>query len=135
MKPGLPLSTVEENVALRTEPEPNSGCWLWRGAVNHAGYGMMYVGEYRMRLAHRAIYLASGRTIPAGTELDHLCRVRLCVNPDHLEPVTHVENVQRASRRKVLCIRGHALDGKQRHGSRRRPHRSIARLATETVSA
>ena len=66
--------------------------------------------------AHRYVYLTSGHEIPEGLELDHLCRNRRCVNPDHLEPVTKSENMRRAApfQERVasgLCLRGHPLDG------------------------
>ena len=70
--------------------EPNSGCWLWAGADNGVGYG-----KYRGKYAHRVAYEAARGAIPEGMFLDHLCRVRCCVNPDHLEPVTNVENIRR----------------------------------------
>ncbi len=76
-------------------PEPNSGCWLWIGSVlARRGYGRIGVRgkEY---LAHRLVYEMLVGPVPEGLELDHKCRVTCCVNPDHLEPVTHLENVRR----------------------------------------
>jgi hypothetical protein len=66
-------------------------CWLWTGPLNHSGYG-----ANGGKAAHRVVYLRLVGPIAAGMELDHLCRVRHCVRPDHLEPVTHSENVRRA---------------------------------------
>lgn len=66
-------------------------CWLWRGARTRNGYGMLSVNQ-RATYAHRISYELHKDAIPVGMELDHLCRVRHCVNPDHLEPVTHREN-------------------------------------------
>ncbi len=73
--------------------EPNSGCWLWAGFIHPKnGYG-----SYRMNGrtcgAHRASYELHVGPIPDGYDLDHLCRVRSCVNPSHLEPVTRRENL------------------------------------------
>jgi len=68
-------------------------------------------------LAHRASYEAFVGPIPAGLTLDHLCRTPLCVNPWHLEPVTHKENLARGrhpNREKVECRYGHPLDGTTR---------------------
>lgn len=81
-------------------PEPNSGCWLWLGELNSAGYGRISQGSNhngtRVRsLAHRVSYELAKGPIPEGLELDHLCRVRCCVNPGHLEPVTRSENNRR----------------------------------------
>lgn len=80
-------------------PEPNSGCWLWTGGHNGDGYGVYRVQTERGGVtvrAHQAAYLASHGTVPAGLEIDHLCRVRGCVNPQHLEAVTHAVNMQRS---------------------------------------
>lgn len=72
-----------------------SGCWLWTGAVDpQTGYGRMYVEPSTLG-AHRVAYLLLVGDIPEGQQLDHLCRVRRCVRPDHLEPVTQRENLLR----------------------------------------
>ncbi len=76
-------------------PEPNSGCWLWYGTINtQTGYGVISAGRKKL-LAHRISYEMTYGPIPVGLEIDHLCRVRSCVNPEHLEAVTHQENVRR----------------------------------------
>lgn len=67
-----------------------NGCWIWKGYVAKHGYG--YQGRVP---AHRAVYIEHRGVIPPGLDLDHLCRVRACVNPDHLEPVTRAENLRR----------------------------------------
>lgn len=100
-------------------PEPNSGCWLWTGTVNPGGYGC--VGFHKKtRGAHKVSYLLKHGTIPDGMDLDHLCRVRSCVNPDHLEPVTRSENLRRgeagdnlarAALSKTHCPAGHPYSG------------------------
>ena len=96
----------------RVLPEPNSGCWLWIGKLNDAGYGT----AWRDQRVHRLNYERFKGKIPLGLELDHLCRVRCCVNPDHLEAVTHMENCQRGDagkstgaqqRAKTYCPQGH----------------------------
>lgn len=94
-------------------PEPNSGCWLWLCAVNPEGYGVVGF-EGKVWLAHRRSYVRSGKIIPDGLQLDHLCRVRSCVNPDHLEPVTNKENNERTlriikARARTHCNKGHEL--------------------------
>lgn len=66
-------------------------CLIWPGSVNHAGYGRCWGGQ-----AHRVAYERVYGPIAEGLELDHLCRQRDCVNPDHCEPVTHAENTRRA---------------------------------------
>jgi hypothetical protein len=97
---GAPFRNVDPLTRMRDLwQEDESGCWLWTGCVDRIGYGTVWWNGTQR--AHRAVYLLSGRTIPEGTELDHLCNRRHCVNPDHLEPVTHSENVRRGYQRRV----------------------------------
>ncbi len=89
-----------------------SGCWLWLGPnrnYNHAGkdYGCLTY-KNKTYTAHRFIYELVVEKIPTGMELDHICCVKLCVNPDHLQIVTHRENIQ--AKFDDYCIRGHKLD-------------------------
>jgi hypothetical protein len=70
-------------------------CWIWLGTINSKGYGMIGKGLVGSPSAHRRMYEERIGLVPDGKELDHLCRVRACVNPAHLEPVTHRENVRR----------------------------------------
>lgn len=86
-----------------------AACWLWDGALWANGYGKTAQRLYGTRLAHRVIYLSSGREIPEGLDLDHLCRVRRCVNPEHLEPVNRSVNLQRGHEARDTCKRGHDL--------------------------
>ena len=78
-----------------------SFCWLWQGGVNKTtgyGKGFRLANE---ELAHRVAYALVKGYIPDGLELDHLCRNRRCVNPDHLEAVTHTVNVRRGAQTKL----------------------------------
>lgn len=75
--------------------EGPEGCWLWTGALNTDGYGCFRYEEVA-RGAHRVAYATFVGPIPEGLELDHLCGVRRCCNPLHLEPVTRTENIRRA---------------------------------------
>lgn len=70
-------------------------CWLWTDAPNNSGYGTFSVGAVPVG-AHRMSWLLDGRDLDADMQLDHLCRVRLCVRPTHLEQVTAAENLARA---------------------------------------
>lgn len=74
-------------------------CWLWRGWINAKGYGHFGVNNRLTVKAHRWSYEQLVGPIPHGLTLDHLCRVRNCVNPAHLEPVTRAVNISRRDTR------------------------------------
>jgi hypothetical protein len=77
-------------------------CWIWKGKLQPTGYAQTYDAETgRYPLAHRWVYEKERGPIPAGLELDHLCEVPACVNPDHLEPVTSAENTRRSRAAKL----------------------------------
>lgn len=82
------------------------GCWLWIGAKLNDGYGLRK-REGRTWLAHRDAYEHLVGPIPDDLETDHLCRVRECCNPAHLELVTHAENLRRRSEAQTHCKHGH----------------------------
>ena len=89
------------------------GCIVYVGYLNRCGYGQITSQGRYFGMTHRIIYEAMVEPIPDGLELDHLCRNRACVNPDHLEPVTHQVNTLRGetvssiNARKTHCKRGH----------------------------
>src|SRR3990167_5108101 len=89
-------------------PEPNSGCWLWVGSLNRGGYAQIR-NNYTQKMAHRFAYEMFVGPIPKDMQLDHLCRVRCCVNPRHLEPVSARENKKRGEQgdMKKYCGSGH----------------------------
>lgn len=88
-----------------------SGCHVWTGGKTLGGYGNFgYETAHRggkQDLAHRWIYEHTVGPIPAGYDIDHLCRNRACVNVEHLEPVTRQENIRRAAAAKTACPAGH----------------------------
>jgi hypothetical protein len=89
-----------------------TGCWEWQGHVNrNTGYGTFRIGQEKRGPAHRRGWELLRGPIAADLQLDHLCRVRHCVNPDHLEPVPAEVNMQRAYAARTECKRGHPYPG------------------------
>jgi len=110
-----PDETLMERCLNKIQVDTKTGCWEWGAYRNSDGYGVMgYLG--RVQTAHRYTYIAKYGNIPVGTEIDHLCRNRGCVNPDHLEAVTHIKNIARGiglgpvNVQKTSCPRGHPYD-------------------------
>lgn len=111
-------------------------CWIWRASICGVGYGHLGV-DGKTRDAHRISYLLLTGPIPEGYEIDHLCRVRPCVNPAHLEAVTSAENNRRAMAVRVAarthCPHGHPYDAEntihRKNGAR--GCRACGRLATK----
>ena len=103
-----------------TKVEKTEGCWLWMGALAH-GYGRVKDGK-KIVQAHRFAYELLRGPIPDGLQIDHLCRIPNCVNPEHMEPVTMSENLRRGvhfERNRTHCPQGHPYDElNTRHTSR-----------------
>lgn len=96
--------------------DASGDCWIWTGTLSPSGYGRFFWTENREARngrAHRWVWEHLVGPIPPGYTIDHLCKNLVCVNPDHLEPVTAAVNVLRGesfvarNRRKVQCHRGH----------------------------
>ncbi len=108
-------------------------CWLWTAGKNCvSGYGTFGLAG-RDRTAHAVAYEHFIGPVPEGLELDHLCRVRACCNPAHLEPVTHAENVRRGERaNRTHCPAGHEYNEAntqvvRRDPSHRQPYQRLCR--------
>lgn len=93
-------------------------CFVWQQFLNEKGYAQTKVQGERWRI-HRLAYTLHVGPIPDGLTIDHLCRVKACCNPDHLEAVTAEENSGRAQHRKAeMCVRGHVLaEHRDQHGN------------------
>lgn len=109
------FGTLEERFWAKVQ-KLEDGCWLWTGGKRGCGYGTIRRNG-KNTSAHVVAYEMLVGPIPDGLEIDHLCRVRLCVNPEHMEPVTHRENIRRSignfgdKARQTECIHGHPLSG------------------------
>ena len=102
--------TVEDRLAAYIRCT-DDGCWEWTGARNQYGYGSMRGPNGATVSTHRFVWELHNGPIPAGLQLDHLCRNRACCNPCHLEPVTQQENIRRGrAAAKPTCRLGHLMD-------------------------
>jgi HNH endonuclease len=113
---GRPTGPVPVNPFIRAMARLDTSnpaiCWEWPGSLSR-GYGKIGTRNLSPLPVHRVVYEGIVGPIPAGMELDHLCRNRACANPAHLEPVTHRENGRRGfsgpgiNARKTQCVKGH----------------------------
>lgn len=125
--------TLEQRLWAKIEKAAgDNGCWIWNGGLSTAGYARFFA-DGKTRQASRVAYELIVSPIPDGLELDHLCRNTRCVNPLHLEPVTHAENVLRGVRRTAThCKHGHEFTSentakRQRNGTWQRRCRACGR--------
>jgi hypothetical protein len=99
----------------RIDVHQPAGCWEWRGAQIKGGYGQFATFRHGGFMAHRVAYELLIGPIAQGMQLDHLCRNRLCCNPDHLQPVSAMVNTHRGhgpageNAKKTHCKNGHAF--------------------------
>lgn len=121
--------------------DKTDSCWLWTGAKNSSGYGRVRKAG-RDLAAHRLAYEEMIGPIPHGLQLDHLCRVRSCVNPTHLEPVTGRTNILRSTSfaaqnaAKRACTRGHQFTSENTYLFAGRRHcRACGRIRSANYKA
>ena len=116
--------SIEGRVWQKIDKNNPNGCWVWTGAKARGGYGHINIGG-KFPSAHRVVYEMIKGEIPEGLLLDHLCRNPSCVNPDHLEPVTHKENLKRGigissqNSKKTHCPQGHEYTEENTYVSKR----------------
>ncbi len=99
-----PLARFEAKLDRRDD-----GCWIWKASCYRNGYGQFYY-EGRLQPAHRVSWQLYRGPIPESLTIDHLCRTKLCMNPEHLEPVTMRVNSQRGKGSTTVCAQGHVYD-------------------------
>jgi len=110
----MPLALAPIDRLIRSTEVDWRGCWLWTRPLDSNGYGYTRIDGKQWK-THRLWWTLLVGEVPEGFDLDHLCRVRSCGNPDHLEPVTHAENLRRGKHRNNLlhvqkvCSKGHEL--------------------------
>jgi len=120
--------SLPDRIASKIGSPDERGCWPWLAARNK-GYGVIRIGgrsDGHLRAAHRVVYETLIGPVPESLQLDHLCRNRGCVNPEHLEPVTQEENIRRGTgasaqnARKTHCVNGHEFTPENTYVHRRR---------------
>jgi hypothetical protein len=87
--------SLKKDIHTRYTVDPDTGCWLWQGDRSPKGYGSIKTPSGQRLGVHRYFYELYRGPIPDGLEIDHLCRRRNCVNPEHMEAVTHLVNIRR----------------------------------------
>lgn len=115
----------------------SGSCWTWTAWIDHHGYGRLYFGRRNTEMAHRLSYQWAKGPIPEGLTIDHICRNRSCVRPDHLRAITRVENVMCGvgaaanNKRKTTCKRGHPFNAFKGSGKRIQRYCTICKGITE----
>lgn len=127
----VPFGSAALRLLAKAKADPVTECWVWTGSKTPGGYGSIGMGSLvdgtrGLQPAHRVAYEVFVGPIPTGYQIDHLCRNRACIYPNHLQPVTQAENIRRGEggafwAAKTHCPHGHAYSPENtyvRHGSR-----------------
>lgn len=131
--PRSPMARISESERFDIKIQKTATCWLWTSIICHKGYGRFWL-KGKTITAHRYAFERWVGPIPDGFTIDHLCRVRNCVNPAHLEAVPHRENLMRgntvvaACAAKTHCSAGHPLSGSNLRASSLREGKRICRI-------
>lgn len=134
---GVGRALVLQRLMDKASPEPNTGCYLWLGAVTKDGYGKIGLGPVGITpkhvvYAHRLAWELDNGPIAARLTIDHLCRQRCCVNPKHMEAVTQQQN---CARRAPMDASGEKASARMRRAwVTRRLNMQSARAAAEVSS-
>jgi hypothetical protein len=132
----IPQFTPEQSEQFWTSvevPYQPSGCWIWKGSIGPKGYGRFSIRGHNYA-AHRVSRQLLVSDVTPDKQLDHLCRNRLCVNPDHVEPATNRVNVLRGygptaiNSSKTSCNRGHAYTPENTYLTPSRPGERACRI-------
>lgn len=118
------MNNIPQRITRKLIPIPESGCFVWTGQEERGGYGMVWFNG-KKRLVHRVVWEIERGAIETGKSLDHLCRVRGCVNPHHLEPVDIRTNILRGASiaalnaKKDMCANGHQFTSRNTYITKR----------------
>ena len=127
----LDFSALPERIQSKTRINWKTGCWLWMHRCDSSGYGTIRF-EGKTWSSHRLCYELLIGPIPKDREIDHLCRVRNCINPAHMELVTDRENALRGNRnqfyKKTHCIHGHKFSPENTYHPPKRPMQRHCRI-------
>jgi hypothetical protein len=120
------MLTDREAARFASKHRKQGGCWIWQGALDEDGYGTFYLRRMNRR-AHRVAWFSARGDLPQGMVVNHTCRNRACVNPQHLQAISASEHALRdttsicyVNSQKTICPKGHPYDrkyGKQRYCS------------------
>lgn len=129
---GRPPEPLEARYAVK-DCGYKTPCWVWQRTIGRKGYGTIWdPGRQKLARAHRFFYERFIGPIPTGLQLDHLCRIRACVNPAHLEPVTQPTNQQRGMNAKLTREQANEI---RRRGLRDADGRRQGRRSGESLNA